>query len=303
MIIRQRPNILQLFFVLQGSILPTIAPQLIAILLLSTALVIAHHFYPNIVPTYNNATAFTMLGIALSIFLGFRNNACYDRWWEGRKVWGKIVSSSRDLIRQTHVLTDGKDNRQVLLELASSFSHSLVNHLKGSTTIPSLMAGYPIDFIERYELSHNKPSFILNEMARRLAAIQKSSCLSDIQFQMLDGCLQRLNEAQAACERLNTTPVPFAYTLLLHRTAYIFCFLIPFGFTDILGWWTPVASLLVAYTLFGLDALSDELEQPFGKLKNALPIHAMAVMIERDICAAIEKPMPEPAAAINYVLR
>lgn len=303
MIVRRRPGFFRLFFVLHGSILPTIAPQLLAILVLSTALVVAHHFYPRVIPTYNNGTAFTMLGIALSIFLGFRNNACYDRWWEGRKVWGKIISASRDLIRQTSVLTDQEADRKTILELTSAFAHSLVNHLKGTTSLPYLISDYPEEFIKAYQSSHNKPSFILNHIAECLAILHQQGTISDIQYQMFDKSLIELNENQTSCERLNNTRVPFAYTLLLHRTAYIFCFLIPFGFTDILGWWTPVASLLVAYTLFGLDALSDEMERPFGTLDNALPIYSLATTIDRDVCAATNRPLPAPVEVVNYILR
>ena len=303
MIIRKRPGFLRLFFVLHGSILPAIAPQLVAILILSTALVLAHHFYPRVIPTYNNGTAFMMLGIALSTFLGFRNNACYDRWWEGRKVWGKIISGSRDLIRQTAVLAKHETERKTLLELTSAFSHSLVDHLKGTSSLPSLISNYSEEFIRAYQESHNKPSFILNEISKRLATLQQQKALSDIQYQMFDKSLTELNENQTSCERLNNTRVPFAYTLLLHRTAYIYCFLIPFGFTDILGWWTPVASLLVAYTLFGLDALSDELERPFSNLDNVLPVYAMATIIERDVCAAIGLPLPKPVEPVDFILR
>ena len=303
MIIRKRPGFLRLFFVLHGSILPAIAPQLVAILILSTALVLAHHFYPRVIPTYNNGTAFMMLGIALSTFLGFRNNACYDRWWEGRKVWGKIISGSRDLIRQTAILTEHETERKTLLELTSAFSHSLVDHLKGTSSLPSLISNYPEKFIRAYQESHNKPSFILNEISKCLATLQQQKALSDIQYQMFDKSLTELNENQTSCERLNNTRVPFAYTLLLHRTAYIYCFLIPFGFTDILGWWTPVASLLVAYTLFGLDALSDELERPFSNIDNVLPIYAMATIIERDVCAALGLPLPKPVEPVDFILR
>ena len=303
MIIRKRPGFLRLFFVLHGSILPAIAPQLVAILILSTALVLAHHFYPRVIPTYNNGTAFMMLGIALSTFLGFRNNACYDRWWEGRKVWGKIISGSRDLIRQTAVLAKHETERKTLLELTSAFSHSLVDHLKGTSSLPSLISNYPEEFVKAYQESHNKPSFILNEISKRLATLHSQQALSDIQYLMFDKSLTELNENQTSCERLNNTRVPFAYTLLLHRTAYIYCFLIPFGFTDILGWWTPVASLLVAYTLFGLDALSDELERPFSNIDNVLPIYAMATIIERDVCAALGLPLPKPVEPVDFILR
>ncbi|EJF90495.1 hypothetical protein MEG_00985 [Bartonella tamiae Th307] len=303
MIIRPRPHIFKLFFVMQGSILPKIAPQLIAIFLLSVTVVLAHYFFPNIVPTYNSASAFTMLGIALSVFLGFRNNACYDRWWEGRIIWGKIVSSSRDLIRQTYLFSDRINERHAFLYLTSAFSFSLAYDLKNSKAIPEALLELNFKINDEYLKTHNKPSFILNCLAQKLVALYKKKLITDIQFQMIDKTLERLNESQVACERLKTTPVPFPYTLLLHRTAYIFCFLIPFGFNDILGWWTPVASLFVAYTLFGLDAISEEMEQPFAPVKNALPICAMATLVARDIYAQTGKKMPEAIEPINYVLQ
>ncbi len=103
---------------------------------------------------------------------------------------------------------------------------------------------------------------------------------------------------QTACERIRTTPVPFGYTLLLHRTAYLFCFLLPFGFADTLGWATPVATMLVAYTFFGLDALGDELEEPFGLRANNLPLSALArtieIVLREGLGEADVPPLPQP---------
>lgn len=104
MIVRPRPPLWKLFFILKGSIILRILPQIFAVFLLSLLVVWAHRAFPGWVPAVNNGTALALLGIALSIFLGFRNNACYDRWWEARKIWGKLVYTTRSLARQTLLL-------------------------------------------------------------------------------------------------------------------------------------------------------------------------------------------------------
>jgi putative membrane protein len=151
--------------------------------------------------------------------------------------------------------------------------------------------------------SRNPPDALLRAIYADLVRLRAAGALSDILFQTMDRSVTSLGTMQAACERIRNTPVPFAYTLLLHRTAYIFCFLLPLGFVDAMGLATPIASALVAYAFFGLDALSDELEEPFGLLPNDLPIAALADLIEINLREALGEtdlpPMPEP---VRYVL-
>jgi putative membrane protein len=127
--------------------------------------------------------------------------------------------------------------------------------------------------------------------------------LSDVEFSLFDRTMTRLSGSLAACERLRTTPVPFGYTLLIHQTAHMFCFMVPFGFADVLGPATPLAAGLVAYTFFGLDALGDELEEPFGTLPNDLPIAAISTVIEIDLRSMLGDtdlpPMPKP---VDHIL-
>lgn len=121
---------------------------------------------------------------------------------------------------------------------------------------------------------------------------------------MLEARLAAISAAQAGCERIKATPLPFAYSLLLHRTCYVFCALLPFGLAGQLGWATPVLVALAAYTFFGLDALGDELEDPFGEDANDLPLDALATVIERDLLAAAgEADLPPSARVVDYVLR
>ena len=111
-----------------------------------------------------------------------------------------------------------------------------------------------------------------------------------------------MSGTQAACERIRATPLPFAYTLLLHRTAYLFCASVPFGLASSLGWATPALAGVIAYTFSGLDALGSELEEPFGRRPNGLPLDAMVRTIEIDLLPAAGEAAPPPLRAERFVL-
>ncbi|OCP07166.1 MULTISPECIES: bestrophin family ion channel [unclassified Ensifer] len=307
MIVRNRPTLLKLFFILRGSVIQRIFPQVLFVFGLSALVVWAHRVDPGLVPSVSSGP-FALLGIALSVFLGFRNNACYDRWWEARKDWGQLIFTSRDLARQTLIFADtahesGKQARQRLLNVAIAFAHALVYHLRPGSDVSRALTRLPDDLSPGYKASRNGPDYLLREMGREAAKLRTSGAISDVEWVLLDGTVGKMSVVLAACERIRNTPVPFGYTLLLHRTAYLFCFLLPFGFADALGWATPFVTALVAYTFFGLDALGDELEEPFGVLPNDLPIMALAEIIEINLREALGEtdlpPLPRPK---DYIL-
>ncbi|MFS8049155.1 bestrophin family protein [Rhizobium sp. BR 314] len=301
MIVRDRPNLFQLFFILRGSIIRRILPQIIAIFLLSMLIVWGHEERPNLIISFNGS-ALSLLGIALSIFLGFRNNACYDRWWEGRKDWGQLVYLARGFARQTLVLESagepGIEARKNLLRLTMAFAQALVCLLRSGSDESKVLRLLTPSEAEFYRAARIGPDLILRLMSADLARLKGAGAISDIQYQMLDITIGQMGAAQAACERLRNTPLPFGYTLLLHRTAYLFCFLLPFGYVDTLGWGSPFVTALIAYTFFGLDALGDELEDPFGRRPNALAIGALADTIEINLREALGEtdlpPLPQP---------
>jgi len=306
MIVRPRPPLWKLFFILKGSIITRILPQIFAVFVLSMVVVWAHRAFPGWVPAFNNGTAFALLGIALSIFLGFRNNACYDRWWEARKVFGKLVYVTRGFARATLVLDQlptMEGVREKLLHYTIAFTQSMVPHLRPGDGQAKAHKWLTLDEQKAFAASRNGPDFILRKIGAMLAELRGTGRIDAIDFQTLNASVNGLSEVQAASERLRFTPVPFGYTLLLHRTAYLFCFFIPFGFADMLGWGTPFATTLVAYTFFGLDALGDELEEPFGTLPNDLPIGAIADMIEINLREALgETDLPDLPQPKDYLL-
>ncbi len=111
MIVRPRPSALHLFFVLRGSIFPHIASKLFSITLLSCAVVGLYEFGWMRWLNHVSAPPFSLLGLALSVFLGFRNSACYERWWEARKQWGELIIQARGLARETQALLPGTTMR------------------------------------------------------------------------------------------------------------------------------------------------------------------------------------------------
>ena len=297
MIIRPRPSLLMLFFVLKGSIILRTWPQLAAVGVLSAAVVAAHGYAPEFVPGVNPAP-FTLIGIALSIFLSFRNSACYDRWWEARKLWGQIIQTARDIARQTVVLDEEAgapaQERRDILHAVIAFGYAAVRQLRRQTDRQAAgdppSPAYPADTI-------------LHGAAALVGRMLRQCRLAPVEALALNESLGRLTQALVGCERLANTPLPFAYTLLLHRTAYLFCFILPFGFADTLGWATPLAVMLVAYTFFGLDALGEELEEPFGLMPNNLPLSAYATTIEIHLRSALgETDLPPLPVPIDYVL-
>ena len=296
MIVRPRPNLLQLFFITQGSIVPRIVPQILIVGVLSIAVVLGHQIWPKALPNYSGAP-FALLGIAISVFLNFRNSACYDRWWEARRHWGELILFSRNLSRQT--LTLPTEARARLLRLAIAFAHALVHHLRpAADETQRVVEALTPDQAARWRAGRFPPDAITQAMGAELADLRREDTIGDILFQTLDKTIGDMTMVQTACERIRTTPVPFGYTLLLHRTAYLFCFLLPFGFADTLGWATPVATMLVAYTFFGLDALGDELEEPFGLRANNLPLSALArtieIVLREGLGEADVPPLPQP---------
>lgn len=297
MIVRERPGLYDILFAMRGSILPRIAGRLVVIAVLSVGAVWLARWRPAVFAPLS-ATPFTLIGIALSIFMSFRNSACYERWWEGRKLWGQLIIASRSFARQTASL-DAEVRHRLLYSLCG-FAHGLNARLRGEADAPRVAAW---SAARAWETLPNPTDAVLTDIGLQCRRMADEGRISDIHYSVLEARLVEIGQVQGGCERIAATPLPFAYSLLLHRTAHLFCLALPFAFAGSLGWWTLLPVLLVSYTFFGLDALSDELQDPFGREPNDLPLDAMTRLIERDLRAALgETDLPPPLAAHGFVL-
>jgi putative membrane protein len=312
MIIRDRPSGPRLLLVLRGSILSRIWSVLAINVGLAIVVTIAHGAVLDYKVTLT-PIPFTLMGLALAIFLGFRNNTAYDRYWEGRKQWGRLVATSRTLARQCQVLTVGtgpadaalgnNDVRIRIIYRAIAFAHALRHSLRGSSKLDELEGLLPEEEWQQLGQISSATNFLMLRMGVDLHECLQQGWIDDWLAANMDFSFSSMIEVATACERIKNTPIPFSYTLLLHRTAYLYCFLLPFGLVDSIGVMTPVVVAIVAYTFFGLDALGDEIEEPFGVSPNDLPLNAICRTIEIDLREAIhDRHIPPPLLPVNYRL-
>lgn len=307
MIVRERPHGLALFFILRGSVLPSILPAL-AVNVLFAVLVTGLHgeFLDHKIEV--TTAPFSLIGLALAIFLGFRNSAAYDRYWEGRKLWGEMVHACRSWARGVMAYPvpgealAGPSRRQLVMTVAAMV-HALRHQLRGSPAREDVVRCLDEAAAERLAGKRNLPAALLQEAGQGLGHWVRDGRLEPQLAATMENRLAELAGCAAGCERIASTPIPFAYTLLLHRTAYIYCFLLPFGLVDTLHALTPLVVGLVAYTFFGLDALGDEIEDPFGTQLNHLPLDALCVTIETSLREALgETDLPPAPQPVHYVL-
>lgn len=303
MIVRDRPGMFRLFLIWRGSILPRVLPELLFTTAIAVALTALDLWRPDLLPEMPSAP-YALLGLAFSIFLGFRNSSCFDRWWEARKQWGQLVVEQRSFARDSIVLAQADGGlRARALRRGIAFVHALAAQLRGREAAAAARPWLDPAEAEALAGSRNPADALLRRQGEELAAALRDGRLDPIVYRGLCDRLQSMSGVQAACERIRHTPLPFAYTLLLHRTAHLFCILLPLGIVHAAGWATPLLTAVVAYTFFGLDALGDQLEEPFGTLENDLPLDAIARVIEVDVREALgERDLPPPLLPRGYQL-
>lgn len=314
MIIRPRPRGIEYFLLLHGSILPSIWLKLVITVLTAALVTVAHgalfHIKVALTPV-----PFHLMGLALAIFLGFRNSASYERFWEGRKLWGTLAVSSRDLVRQIDTFlrpaggaasesADLAQMRQQMTHALIAYAHALRHHLRGSDPADDFERLLAPDLRRVLTSAANRPALILQRLGTDLRKCIRRGWVEPVLAQEIDRSFSRLGEVLGGCERIRMTPIPFSYSVLLHRTVYVYCYLLPFGLVDSIGSYTPLVVGIVAYTFFGLDAIGDEIEEPFGTTANDLPLSALSYAVERDLRELSgEGEAPPVPGAVNYCLQ
>lgn len=293
MIVRDRPSALGLMLAWKGSVVPHILPHILLAGLFAVVVTwISRHHYLDGFVEYT-LLPFTLMGIALSILLSVRNTATYNRWWEARQQWGRMVYEMRSLARAGGIYLS-PERRHKLMMRALAHAHLLRGQLRDENVRADLPSSLPVALVDEALGSRNPAAFMLQQAGNVVAEAHRAGDIDSVAAAALDQHLHGLAGIQAASERIAQTPLPFAYTLLAHRTAYVYCYLLPFGLAPGAGWFTPVFTATVAYTFFGLDRLSEQLEFPFGRQANDLPLDAICRVHEISVAEALGEPAPEP---------
>ncbi len=236
--------------------------------------------YPLEIPLHGH----TLIGFALGLLLVFRTNSSYDRFWEGRKLWGGIVNDSRNLGRlATSWLQEDAELVRLLLRWAIVFPWSVRCRLLGDKDIGCATNGLPEVEVKQTEQAEHIPLAVGRRLTEQIETARQRGLISDIQQSLLDAPIGRLIDSLGACERIHNTPLPFAYMVHLRRALVVYLVTLPLALVREFGWATVPATLLIAYVMLGVEEIGVEIEDPFGTDDNDLPLQSLCENIENNL--------------------
>lgn len=240
------------------------------------------HFFKNTLSVHS------LIGFIMGLLLVFRTNSAYDRWWEGRKLWGGLVNHSRNISIKinTFIPNRHEDIQLELKQLLSAFPYVLKEHLRKGVNIQKLDLS---DHLQK-EIKDFRhiPNGVIAAIYKRLKICLESKIISDAEFMVIDNDLRALADVTGGCERIKNTPIPFAYSLFIKKFIVIYIFTLPMGLIPDFQYWSVPIELFVFYVMVSLELLAEEIEDPFGGDDNDLPIDELSAKIHDNVSEIIK---------------
>ncbi|MEA5564945.1 bestrophin family protein [Anabaena sp. UHCC 0399] len=281
----ERMQWLQIAFQYKGSVISSIYKLVIGCGLFGVLVSILYYLK---IPVSQPILGTVIPSIVLGLLLVFRTNTAYDRFWEGRKAWGSIVNNVRNIARQilvsvAEVSPKDKDDKIGVLYLLVAFAVATKLHLRGETVNNELEELMSSSKYFKLKNMNNPPLEIAFWIGDYLQRQYSRNCLNSYQLTSIHELLNNLVDNLGSCERILKTPMPLAYSIHLKQLLLLYCLLLPFQMVQSLEWWTGVVVALVSFTLFGIEAIGLEIENPFGYDANDLPLDAICHTMKRNI--------------------
>ena len=230
----------------------------------------------------------SLLGFVLSLLLVFRTNTAYDRWWEGRKLWGKLVNDSRNFMIKISSILDDKDvkTKTQIARYLKLFPHLLATHLSKESTRLVLDE----DFTDiKKELKHHGPAELIFLMTKKLFQLKKEGKISETEMLVLDTQLSGFLDVCGGCERIKNTPIPYSYSSFIKKFIVFYVLALPIANVVNLGVFMIPITMFVYYVLMSLELIAEEIEDPFNNDENDIPMESIAQNIERNIDLILNK--------------
>ncbi|MGG7034499.1 MAG: bestrophin family protein [Flavobacterium sp.] len=220
-----------------------------------------------------------VLGFVISLLLAYRTNTAYDRWWEGRKMWGSLVNNSRNLaIKLSAILNDEKD-REFFKKAIPGYASILNKHLKDDATSQQLFED--VDLTIDYH--KHRPNQVAKMLFQKINDLYKSNKITGDQLIILNSEIQSFTEICGACERIKNTPIPYSYSAFIKKFIFLYIMTLPFGYVFSLGYYVVPVVVSIFYVLASLEIIAEEIEDPFGHDANDLPTAKIAENIKKHV--------------------
>jgi len=267
-------------------VVKTMLPALIfmGIFTLAVCLVMLEYFEFNSSHFQNTTALHSLLGIVLGLFLVFRTNSGYDRWWEGRKLWGSMVNSTRNfaLKLNAYLHVEDQETKSWFAQMIPNFVIASKEHLRKGVQLTELDI-IDNNFLEKVTAAKHKPNIIAGMLYSKVNELYVQKKLSGDQFRVLDKELKDFIDIIGACERIKNTPIPYSYSMFIKKFIFIYIITLPFGFVTTFEYMTIPTVLLVTFVLLSVELIAEEIEDPFGRDINDLPTDDLSTKIKDNV--------------------
>lgn len=232
----------------------------------------------------NVTVAHTLIGFVLSLLLVFRTNSAYDRWWEGRKIWGSFNNNSRNLALKLNALlpVERTDLRKMFKSLIYNYLYAAKEHLREGVNVNDLVPFGAYD-AQYYGQFKHVPNGVHKAMYFEVIKLQREGLLSDDEVKFISNELQSFTDNIGACERIRNTPIPYTYTIFLKKIIFVYTFSMPIGFVMEFGYWACLIVPAIFYAFASIELIGEEIEDPFGIDDNDLPTDLITERVKENL--------------------
>jgi putative membrane protein len=231
-----------------------------------------------------------LLGFAISMLLVFRTNTAYDRWWEGRKLWGSLVNNSRNLALKLSVILPASEaaQRSFFRKIIPAYAYALHNHLRREQTRIELFDDEEHKHVfSAIDTEKHIPNQVALLMYQHIQQLYQANKITGEQLIYLNSELQSFTDICGACERIKNTPIPFSYSVFIKKFIFFYIMTLPFGYVFQLGFYVIPVVAFIFYVLASLEIIAEEIEDPFGGDENDVPTQKLAQNIHRHVAEII----------------
>ncbi|MEN9565901.1 MAG: hypothetical protein RLZZ69_1097 [Cyanobacteriota bacterium] len=269
----------------RASVIPAIIPRVIFCGFFGLFICLVHSYYRDVgLPILSTVVP----SIVLGLLLVFRTNTAYERFWEGRKLWGALVNSIRNLARTIVVSVkenslEDREEKIKILYLLVVFAMVTKSHLRGQAINNEIIDLLPNSWYKKLQKVHNPPLHVAFLIQDYLQKQYDNDYIDSYQLTSMLKLLDSMVDVLGGCERILKTPIPVAYSIHLKQLLLIYCLTLPFQLVTELAWWTAPIVSVISFTVFGIEQIGIEIENPFGHDANDLPLENICQTIQTNI--------------------